>query len=259
MTYYVRKWGNDGNGGTNSDTDALLTIAAAEALAGQNDTIDLGEGTWEEDVNQGYQYVGAGKYKTFIVGKISRRGSHNMRILLQDLTFYLNDNIPSRLECLSYNGWGFELNNVRFLGNGFGSLGASAYVYGAIKIVDSIFDNVDSNSTSILLPLNYVDANAPSLYIENSVITGRPGQYYMIYFLGNSGTIKNSTFYATVGRKINTNGHPLTHYNNFFYNVSYKSISMDSTEQTFNPPVFRDVEGGDFRFLSNAPQIGGGI
>lgn len=81
VTRYVRKTGNDANTGTDPDTDAVLTIARAYALcsSADSDIIDIGEGTWVEDIylnrNDGngtevddITWRGAGMYKTTING-----------------------------------------------------------------------------------------------------------------------------------------------------------------------------------------------
>ena len=45
-TYYVTTGGNDGNGGSHPSTDALATLERAVELAGDDDTIRLGGGTY---------------------------------------------------------------------------------------------------------------------------------------------------------------------------------------------------------------------
>ncbi len=45
-TYYVTVGGDDGNGGSNPTTDALATLERAVELAGDDDTIRLGGGTY---------------------------------------------------------------------------------------------------------------------------------------------------------------------------------------------------------------------
>jgi hypothetical protein len=47
-TYYVRKSGNDSNGGTDPDTDAWLTIDKAANTVAAADTVYVGAGVYRE-------------------------------------------------------------------------------------------------------------------------------------------------------------------------------------------------------------------
>lgn len=257
-TIYVRKTGNDANNGTDPVTDAVLTISRADALASTGDIIDLGSGTWSEDItgNVAVTYQGAGMYDTEIHLSSVVTLDGNNAPALRDLTY----KFPSGTPYAQYSMRKIDIDRV-YVDINFCTgivLGSNSNL-GDLIIKRSIITNgttaatFDIRKTVTVQMLNSVFC-LPSGTTENSFVST---------VLNNDSYIWNCIFY---GYSDDTNANRLLNrvissggqrgYN--IYNLNL-TISLESTELENTDPLFVDIPSGNFELQAGSPAINFGV
>ena len=248
-TLYVRKEGNDSNDGS-SVALAKLTILSAETDSSNSDTIDIGEGGFEEVIttlNKSITYQGAGKYKTTIVGAISPL-NNNTTLSINDLTLVLNQTVGAYIQKT------ITWNRCRVLGNKLASTRA-IWIYGK-PIYANYTEFHDLYYLNYLLfgPLGGIQLNHCTLYSTalNQII---------LSYGSNQATdfIKNCIFY-----NIHLTGawhESMTHENNIWYPYT----TTGGTDMPFNAsesgenPLFVDPPGAVLSVRDDSPAINMGV
>lgn len=257
-TIYVRKTGNDANNGTNPTTDAVLTISRADALASTGDAIDLGAGTWSEDItgNVAVTYQGAGMFETEIHLSSVVQLDYQNAPALRDLTY----KFPSGTPYAQYAMRKIDIDRV-YIDINFCTgivLGTNSNI-GDMIIKRSIITNgTTSNTFDIRRTITFQMLNSvfccPSGVTSNSFVSA---------VLNNDSYIWNSIFY---GYSDDTNASRLLNriissggqrgYNIFNRNLT---VTLESTEIENTDPLFEDVVAGNFELQAGSPAINFGV
>ena len=252
-TYYVSKTGDDSNGGTDPDTDAKLTIAGAVAVSSADDTIDIGAGTYTEDISLANAriYHGAGMFNTTIDGIISNSSSYSGKtIKFEHITISLN---ATNSGYLSGSGTGSLLwfYYTRILGNNYGSLGS--YTYGIVRAEFSMFHQILAG-TYLFGCAGPTDVY--SLYMNKCSVysTGNAGIY--IYVASPDNVFTNNVFSGNSFVLNKVAGATITKNNNCYPSNPSWGLGTDSFVDT--TPGFVDAAGGDLRLAEGSSLINTG-
>ena len=255
-TYYVKITGDDANG-DGSETNPWATIGHAIDNSSYGDTIDIGEGTFNDDLPAGRVYRGAGMFKTTINGIFTRGGLtySNAFIHAYDLTVNLNADITGRIETFGYsNDYGFIFEHIRVFGDN-GNYGAdgSEYMYGRFKIIRSIFDGIKSTG-DLFMP--YGGTTVPNLYMINSIVSRTGGTRWATPLNNGRGNlIKNCILYSAGYLDLRNGSLILSdwiHRYNAYYQWSIEGDTLDETEEIISIDPFVDIANGDFRLSEDS-------
>jgi hypothetical protein len=251
-TKYVRKTGSDANNGTNATTDAVLTIARAIAVSTTGDTIDIGTGTWAENINSSRTYLGVSMYKTIISAVTSSWSA--LTITLQNI----------RVNHTSFTGFA---NCTLTYTDAWQDLSA------ATGAVTNMYATCNMNFSRSIVTASATQA------ASNSVITSTTGKTVLIdhcvFFNAYTSSAGTDLFSQSTGSITITNtiisistknaSQPVAFSGiTFNYSVIYSALSTVSgfPSGTGNlndiDPLFKDAAGFDFRLADNSPCIGTG-
>jgi len=260
-TYYVRKSGNDSNGGTDPDTDAKLTIASAVSASSNDDTIDIGEGTWEETINAQRTFLGVNMDKTIL---------------------------SSAHTSITWSGYTIAFQNIRLILTG----DLSEMLPTTLSFINSFIDFSGIIDANILWRM---DAAGETLTMTNSIFYGSAVVEAIVPQLlrlgaANTAVVTNCVFYRFTDANWVRNSDAtvnVTMKNCIFYNVTSFKPANTAAEWTYEDyncwyssggtvsetgfsggeygehdilvdPLFVDADGGDFRLQSSSPCIGAG-
>lgn len=200
-TNYVRKTGLDANNGS---TIALanLTIAGAITDSSANDTIDIGAGTYTENLvgANSRTYKGAGMFLTIINGVFSASRTAGI-LTIQDLKIIQNANqpelarIPLTLNRVYWSSVGYTISFGFDAGYQLHILNSIIYApSGGIIIFDGVLGSSCINSTIYTnRTINlwaYISTDIPT--IKNSFLNGGNQLTYALSHTYNAYDLNNS-------------------------------------------------------------------
>lgn len=253
-TYYVRKDGNDGNGGTDPDTDAWLTISQAEAGSTTSDTINVGAGDWNEDCDLDRDYVGQGMFTTSISAiDANPTGGATLQNIKLIWASYAQDDLR----------WPVTATNVYFDWSNIGGNFSYDMFYtgGAITLTRCVFRGT-ANATGAMFRITSTN----TLTIDHCTFYDVYGNNNIIQLDNANGDaeVTNSIFYSpscTASPNVMGGaGTPSLERNNLYYypNATLDSTGIDASSITGQDPLFEDAAGGDFRLAADSPCINKG-
>lgn len=257
-TYYVRKTGDDGNDGL-SEANAKLTIASAVTASSEDDTIDIGEGTFDEALPiEPRTYQGAGMFSTTLEGMFSDNlatGDHTYNDMYWDITAEDPTAVTLPFGTLT-------LNRV-FIDGTKRSAGAYSRFFIANNLRTFIMNNC----------VIYEMFEGNSRGFVNSETTGYTSQFtnctfYNTGFKGQrtSADVSSDSFYKNCifqgcmffSSTGTTEEEFINPENCIFWDMFDFSQTGGSTNCTFEDPLLADPGGGDLRLQAGSPAIGAG-
>jgi hypothetical protein len=243
--YYVSKWGSDANSGTSPETP-FATISRAIAVATTTRSIVIGAGTYEEAFNTGYGHTltpdglvvlkGNSSNALTIQGPVNGMGL----ITIQD---YATVNLNAGFAAVVTSGAKFQnINTINF-----GASSIRCDITSCIFINIAIFNGAGTNN------LLYIDKSI-LINVTSMVGTGLEG-------ITNSYT--NGATQIRMRNRAMTNCNIMgsitktadnTNYDNL---AAYQaSVAASLVVNCFNlPPLFNNVQKGDFTLQANSPHI----
>lgn len=260
-TIYIRKSGNDANNGTNATTDAVLTIARADALVSAGDTIDIGAGVWSENVtgNVAITYQGAGMYETEIHLSSVVTFDGNDAPALRDLTYKYPSGTPNAqyaLQKVDFDRVYVDFNFCTGILFGAGALTRDQIykrcIFTNIAASTTFFD---SRYSGVLVQV----LNCCFIVPSGVTITSFTSQPF-----DSASYAYNNIFYNVrdqsdsvrwLERIISSGGS--RGYNMF--NLSTTQVNLEPTEVKGVDPLFEDVAAGNFELQSGSPAINFGV
>lgn len=268
-TYYVRIDGDDGNGGTDPDTDAKLTIASAYGVATDDDTIDIGEGTWTENLQinvKNITYQGAGMFKTTINGGWSGAGSgFNKQVTQKDFKMVWQENAVENGTPSTYRSSGQQTHTWERVYLDFNNYGGTV---GRIFYCDRDID-VFVFRKSILC--NYASAGASDTYFIsatgdskwhflNTIIYNIMPNSYFLRAQNNVKIVSKNSIFMTMENIDAIDNSTWTSTYDCFYDVdgAEADVLTDKTGTIFVDPKFVNAAGGDFSLQSDSPCLATG-
>ncbi len=249
--YYIRKTGSDTNGGTNPDTDAVLTIARGVAISTTGDTLDIGSGTWAENITVGRTYQGAGMFNTHISNVVAMNGGGK-------ITHFKNIKITivTAASSLHSNGTSYYTDswcdaNV--------SSNYATFASTQINGLRSIF----STSGTYLMTFRVFDTK---FYFDHCIFFNLSRGNYLFSPPAGYGIVRNSIMYEIHNSRLcfcNEVAFEKEEYNCCYcqgtgYWSYFPSGGMSPTSLVNKNPMFVDATGMDFRLSPTSPCIGAG-
>ena len=244
-TYFVRKGGSDSSSGL-TEALAKLTIASAITASTTDDIIDIGPGTFTENLNGNSRtYQGAGMFLTFIDGNLTASGDVNVyRMTVRPINA---ETVPATsdyvFEDVYFNGINYGPTAPRWFYNTSGTFGTSVWNR-------CIIANFNPNAKEDI----YFNNDGLTASVTNCVFYNM----YRVYF--NKGTINlQNNLFHTMNSTTVFSSVSLTHNYNAYYiyggRTSYVAGAND-VELTGDPCI--DVSGGDYRPASGSAIINAG-
>jgi len=273
-TYYVRKSGNDSNGGTDPDTDAKLTIASAISVSDDSDTIDIGEGSFSEAVGDGWSLTmqGAGMYKTFVTDSTDGQRWSGETITFKDINWALTS--ASQFG----GGYGITPSNITFEDSVFDLSGFTNAIANFCyepstgsrqwHIIRSLFIG-NASFTSTCTYFFRWNNSGMTLEVEDSLFYN----CYKTYLVGDfaDDPYSNITMRNTIVANFSGSANDICTGGNAWGTEEYNCFYFDGLTVDKVPngavgtgtivdqnPLFVDAEGKDFRLQASSPCIGAG-
>lgn len=147
-TYYVRKSGNDANGGTDPDTDAWLTIDKAANTVAAADTVYIGAGVYREIVTM--DTPGSSGNQISFIADVGGEQTGDAGLVI--ISAYANEtSIASRTACIDLNGHEF------ITWSGFSMVGGTTAVILSSVAGNHSFEGVIAEDCAIVAGQEAVD------------------------------------------------------------------------------------------------------
>jgi len=242
-TKYIRKTGSDANLGTNATTDAVLTIARGVAVSANDDILDIGVGTWAENISSRRHYKGVSYFKT-IISAVTSGWATTMA--------FTNIRVNSISGANHYGG------NYTFTDAwcDCSSSASTSYWFAACTVITT--RSILTGNSLRQYPLYNV--TFPS---SSSVLYNLTSASSYIFLVPSTVSMRNCIVYANLSFNVNSDASAfVVEEYNCWYSGGTIGIKpngvFNATSLNDIDPLFKNAAGFDFRLNDNSPCIGAG-